>query len=701
MGGMRDRSTGIKCFAVLAALLVLAGCQNFDAHLRTPSSKLGQSLDVYSYDNNHLCYGAIKTNSPVWEVDPYYQDWIEQVKSRGLTEKKCARLTGRFTEAQISSASSKINVLAAPSYNPSPRNLSSESRPYICTSAINEKSLRWETGEIWQGHVNEAKRRGLTELKCSRVARYINDTQNARQSGNANQIRLEGRKPFNAKPCPDTYNRVTWTNCNGTRILRQGGTYTGHFVNGKADGGGSVYYINGDTYVGLQTGGAKTKGTYTYRDGRIYVGKFMNNNFHGEGIFTKATTSSSGIRVENKYIGRWRNNRWNGPGTLTIISTHPNGGWGRSKYVGEWRKGKRNGHGTFTEYSSVRGKGDTYVGEWKDNQQHGKGRFTTGHGNKYVGEFVDGKFQGQGAYTYIDGSRYVGEWKDSQYHGQGTYTHSNGKIEVGVWEFGNILPAKKTPSTIVARKSLPSKKPTPQTKPRSPKSKRKSSSTGSGFFISKLGHIITNQHVINNCQSVTVGDNANKQVAVGILETDERNDLALLRISSTKIASKESKSLIRKLGIQVIPLVSEGLLRSEKIELGEDVLVSGFPFGDIFSNTIKVTKGIVSANRGPGDDSGQFQIDAAVQPGNSGGPIYDENGNIVGVVVAQLNKLKMAKAIGSLPENVNFGIKASTVRQFLTSSGLPTKWSDRSTKMSTKEIAKIAKNQTVMVVCHR
>ena len=81
--------------------------------------------------------------------------------------------------------------------------------------------------------------------------------------------------------------------------------------------------------------------------------------------------------------------------------------------------------------------------------------------------------------------------------------------------------------------------------------------------------------------------------------------------------------------------------------------------------------------------------------------IYDENGNIVGVMDAQLNKLKVAKALGSLPENVNFGIKASTVRQFLTSSGLPTKWSNRSKSMNTKKLAQIAKNQTVMVVCNR
>ena len=98
---------------------------------------------------------------------------------------------------------------------------------------------------------------------------------------------------------------------------------------------------------------------------------------------------------------------------------------------------------------------------------------------------------------------------------------------------------------------------------------------------------------------------------------------------------------------------------------------------------------------------GNSRLMPAVQHGSSGGPIYDENGNIIDVVVSQLNKLKMAKAIGSLPELVNFGIKASTVKQFLNSSGSPSSWSRRSKRMSTKEIAKIAENQTVMVVCHR
>jgi S1-C subfamily serine protease len=225
------------------------------------------------------------------------------------------------------------------------------------------------------------------------------------------------------------------------------------------------------------------------------------------------------------------------------------------------------------------------------------------------------------------------------------------------------------------------------------------SGTGSGFFVSKMGHVITNAHVVQNCNKVTIGDNANKQVPAKIVNTDRSNDLALLQLSTLEMASAESKSLIQKLGIVVVPLASKGLLRSEDVRLGEKVLVAGYPFSDFMSNTIKVTTGVVSATRGMGDDSGQFQLDAAVQPGNSGGPIYDSGGNIVGVVVYGLNKLAIAKTRGSIPENVNFGIKASTVRQFLTSSGLPSKKSERTEEKSTEQLAEIAQNQALMVMC--
>ena len=267
-----------------------------------------------------------------------------------------------------------------------------------------------------------------------------------------------------------------------------------------------------------------------------------------------------------------------------------------------------------------------------------------------------------------------------------------------------VAVSRPAPQRSKPRVVRPTRKPKAiaRTTPTKPKAaSRVQFGTGSGFFVSKSGHVVTNAHVVNGCKRITVGDNANTQSRAVLVSTDKRNDLALLKLGSLKMASAETKSLIQKLGIKVVPLVAHGLLRSFDVELGESVLVAGFPYGELYSNTIKVTGGMVSAIRGIGDDLGQFQMDAAAQAGNSGGPIYDANGNIVGVVVAQLNKLKVARATGSLPENVNFGIKATTVRLFLESSGLPSKWSTRSKKISTKELAKVAQRQTVMVMCHQ
>jgi S1-C subfamily serine protease len=327
-------------------------------------------------------------------------------------------------------------------------------------------------------------------------------------------------------------------------------------------------------------------------------------------------------------------------------------------------------------------------------------------GNKYIGEFLNSRPHGQGTYYHLrndqfKGDKYVGEFSSGRREGKGTFYKKNGRKYVGEWEndrkVSPSIAVKKAPPQMEKKPQQIAKRPMPKPSPPQPKT----SSSGSGFFVSKSGHVITNQHVVDSCRKVTVGDKAESQVTADVLGADRRNDLALLLLSSMKMASAETQSLIRKLRVEIVPLAAHGLLRDEDVELGESVLVAGFPYGEIFSNSIKVTGGMVSANRGLGDDTGQFQIDAAVQPGNSGGPIYDENGNIVGVVVAQLNKMKFAETTGSLPENVNFGIKASTVRQFLNASGLPTKWSKRSKAMGMKDLAKIAKMQTVMVVCHR
>ena len=97
----------------------------------------------------------------------------------------------------------------------------------------------------------------------------------------------------------------------------------------------------------------------------------------------------------------------------------------------------------------------------------------------------------------------------------------------------------------------------------------------------------------------------------------------------------------------------------------QDVYVAGFPFGNTISSSVKVTKGIVSSLTGLGNNYSNIQIDAALQPGNSGGPILDENGNVVGVAVAKLALEKILKDYGVVPENTNFGIKSSVVQNLL------------------------------------
>ena len=93
--------------------------------------------------------------------------------------------------------------------------------------------------------------------------------------------------------------------------------------------------------------------------------------------------------------------------------------------------------------------------------------------------------------------------------------------------------------------------------------------------------------------------------------------------------------------------------------------MASFPFGDAISSSIKFTQGIVSSMFGIGYNYSQIQIDATIQPGNSGGPTVDDKGNAEAVAVVKLYLQKIYKDFGVMPENTNFGIIASAVRNLL------------------------------------
>ncbi|MDC0541718.1 serine protease [Paracoccaceae bacterium] len=201
--------------------------------------------------------------------------------------------------------------------------------------------------------------------------------------------------------------------------------------------------------------------------------------------------------------------------------------------------------------------------------------------------------------------------------------------------------------------------------------------SGSGFYVSDQGHIITNHHVIEGCEDMKVHSKGNVLETTKISE-DRRNDLALLK---TTKSPKHSFALSKE---SPFPL--------------QEIIVAGYPFGEKVSSTLKFTQGIVSSIAGLGNDYSQIQIDAALQPGNSGGPILDEFGNVVAVAVAKLSLKKILKDFGVVPENTNFGVKASAVRNLMEGNGVSFK-SPNTEVISKRELSQVATDGTVYLTC--
>jgi serine protease Do len=164
-----------------------------------------------------------------------------------------------------------------------------------------------------------------------------------------------------------------------------------------------------------------------------------------------------------------------------------------------------------------------------------------------------------------------------------------------------------------------------------------------------------------------------------VLATDKLNDLAILKTSANSA---------------IVPA-----LRAQA-RVGESVFAFGFPLTGILSTSGNFTTGTVTALSGPADDSRLVQISAPVQPGNSGGPLIDKYGNVVGVIVSKLNALNIAAATHDIPQNVNFAIKSSIVLNFLNANSLTPNASTKSRELTPEALADLARLFTVRVTCN-
>lgn len=170
--------------------------------------------------------------------------------------------------------------------------------------------------------------------------------------------------------------------------------------------------------------------------------------------------------------------------------------------------------------------------------------------------------------------------------------------------------------------------------------------SGSGFFITEDGYLLTNAHVVDEAERLVVNTRFGA-FSASLVKKDSVNDIAVLKVSG---------------GFHALPIIP-----SRTVKLGDTVFTIGFPNPQLQGTDPKLTDGKISSLAGAQDDARQFQISAAVQPGNSGGALVNSSGNVVGIVAARLSDIAAFKTSGALPQNVNYAIKSSYVLSLLES----------------------------------
>ena len=194
--------------------------------------------------------------------------------------------------------------------------------------------------------------------------------------------------------------------------------------------------------------------------------------------------------------------------------------------------------------------------------------------------------------------------------------------------------------------------------------------SGSGFYINSSGYAVTNDHVVGGCRKVSINADGQDYEAT-IIASDPKNDLAII------------KSNIRPKAFFKIS--------NDDVRLLDDVIIAGYPLGKSVSSAIKTSKGSVTALAGYGDNFSNFQTDAALNQGNSGGPIINRTGSVVGVAVANFGKKAGV-------ESFNFGIKSSTLKTFISSNDVRITPGPKST-LSNEALGSLVTKATIYIEC--
>lgn len=203
-------------------------------------------------------------------------------------------------------------------------------------------------------------------------------------------------------------------------------------------------------------------------------------------------------------------------------------------------------------------------------------------------------------------------------------------------------------------------------------------SSGTGFVVAP-DRVLTNQHVVDGCDRILARTADGRWLAaVPPAQVDRALDLSILNIPGNPgpaLAFREGPAVRR----------------------GEGVVAYGFPLAGLLSADPKLTRGEINALAGLRNDPSNYQISAEVQPGNSGGPLLDMQGHVVGVVVAKLDSSRVRNV-----DNVNFAVKGEAAQAFLRRAGLAFRTGQsQGPDRSAADVGDIAHRSTVLLRCER
>jgi len=186
------------------------------------------------------------------------------------------------------------------------------------------------------------------------------------------------------------------------------------------------------------------------------------------------------------------------------------------------------------------------------------------------------------------------------------------------------------------------------------KSDVKLKSSGTGFLISPNGLIVTNFHVVESADKIDVIFPEKSITKPAIIKIkDVQNDIAILQLKNFTFSSYFNQS---------IPFV---LSNSKLVKVGEEVFTLGFPLGNVLGSKPRLSTGRINSLYGIQDDPRLFQISNPLQPGNSGGPLFNNKGELIGIVVSSLNAKYFYENAGIIPQNVNFAIKIDYLKNII------------------------------------